>query len=158
MTKEEIINNRLPADVLAGYGIKVNRAGFAPCVFHQEKTASMKVYKDGFHCFGCGAHGDVIDLVMQLEQVSFKDAFLILGGTYENKGFSGQLAVYRAEKAKMQREKEALRAKRRRRAITEKINAYQSWIPRLEPLSDAWCDCMNALQMELYHYEKEIAT
>jgi hypothetical protein len=31
------------------------------CPFHQEKTASLTVYQDHFHCFGCGKHGDVFD-------------------------------------------------------------------------------------------------
>lgn len=46
--------------------------GFAKCPFHDEKTGSMKVYKDNrYHCFGCGADGDVIDLVMKLAGLGF---------------------------------------------------------------------------------------
>jgi len=34
------------------------------CPFHQDDTPSMVIYDDGhFHCFGCGAHGDVLDFV-----------------------------------------------------------------------------------------------
>ena len=48
------------------------------CLFHDEKTASMVVNKrDGiwrFHCFGCVADGNVIDLVMLLERCDFKTA------------------------------------------------------------------------------------
>lgn len=36
------------------------------CPFHAEKTPSMRLFEDHFHCFGCGAHGDVIDLVGRL--------------------------------------------------------------------------------------------
>lgn len=47
------------------YGIRVNRAGKAKCPFHNDRTPSMKVDKR-FHCFGCGADGDVIDFTAQL--------------------------------------------------------------------------------------------
>jgi len=47
------------------YGIRVNRNGMACCPFHNDKTPSMKLDKR-FHCFGCGADGDVIDFVAAL--------------------------------------------------------------------------------------------
>ena len=55
-------------DVTRFYGIQVNRGGFASCPFHNDKNPSMKLYEDTnkFHCFCCGAHGDVIDLVGRL--------------------------------------------------------------------------------------------
>jgi DNA primase len=46
------------------------------CVFHQERSPSMHVYTDQqtYHCFGCGAHGDVISLVREKEHLEFSDA------------------------------------------------------------------------------------
>ncbi len=46
------------------------------CPFHKEKTPSFTVNEDkGFyHCFGCGAHGGVIDFVMQMDGLSFPEA------------------------------------------------------------------------------------
>ena len=44
------------------------------CPFHGEKTPSFYVYEDGYHCFGCGAHGDAISFVMQTEGRSFPEA------------------------------------------------------------------------------------
>ncbi|MDH3240245.1 MAG: DNA primase [Alphaproteobacteria bacterium] len=46
------------------------------CPFHNEKTPSFTVNEDKgfFHCFGCGAHGDVIGFVMQTENLSFPEA------------------------------------------------------------------------------------
>ena len=63
-------------DVCEKYGIEVNRAGFARCPFHNEKTPSMKIYKGdrGYHCFGCGASGDVISLVQGLLGLPFNAA------------------------------------------------------------------------------------
>lgn len=48
------------------YGLKINRAGMAICPFHAEKTPSAKIYPDGFHCFGCGVHADVIGFTQRL--------------------------------------------------------------------------------------------
>ena len=47
-------------EVVVGYGIKPNRGGMIRCPFHNDRTPSMKIYQDHFHCFGCGEHGDVI--------------------------------------------------------------------------------------------------
>ncbi len=46
--------------VLEHYGFKPDRKGFICCPFHDEKTASVKIYDRSFYCFGCGAGGDVI--------------------------------------------------------------------------------------------------
>ena len=50
------------------------------CPFHSEKSASFYVYEDGFHCFGCGAHGDAITFVMQTGGGAFIDAVEALAG------------------------------------------------------------------------------
>ena len=55
------------------YGIRVNRNGMACCPFHNDKTPSMKLDKR-FHCFGCGADGDVIDFVAALYGLGKKEA------------------------------------------------------------------------------------
>ena len=46
------------------------------CPFHNEKTPSFTVSEEKgfFHCFGCGAHGDVIGYVMRTEGLSFPEA------------------------------------------------------------------------------------
>lgn len=49
---------------------------FAKCVFHQENTPSLAFYSERFYCFGCGKCGDVIDLVMYLKKLDFKEACL----------------------------------------------------------------------------------
>ena len=47
------------------------------CPFHDDKNPSMKVDRR-FHCFGCQADGDVIDFVSRLENVSPREAALML--------------------------------------------------------------------------------
>lgn len=52
------------------------------CPFHNEKTPSFTVSEDKgfFHCFGCGAHGDVIGFVMRSEGLEFPQAVERLAG------------------------------------------------------------------------------
>ncbi len=56
--------------------VEFNRAGFARCIWHNEKTASMKYYKNKntVYCFGCNKKADVISVYMQLNQCSFMEA------------------------------------------------------------------------------------
>ena len=71
------IRSRLDTqEVFEYYGLRPNRSGFVCCFSHNERTPSMKVYKGdgGYHCFGCGAHGSVIDFVMQYFGLSFRDS------------------------------------------------------------------------------------
>ena len=55
------------------YGIEVKRGGMACCPFHDDRHPSMKV-DTRFHCFGCGADGDVIDFTARLYDLSPKEA------------------------------------------------------------------------------------
>ena len=66
------------------YGLQPNRKGFICCPFHNEKTPSFKVYKGngGYHCFGCGEHGGVIDFVMKYFDLSFKEAITKLNNDF----------------------------------------------------------------------------
>ena len=52
------------------------------CPFHKEKTPSFTVNdeKGFFHCFGCGAHGDVIGFEMRMDGISFPEAVERLAG------------------------------------------------------------------------------
>lgn len=55
---------------------------WAPCPFHQEKSASFHVddRKGFYYCFGCHAKGDAISFVRETENVGFMDAVKILAG------------------------------------------------------------------------------
>ena len=55
-----------PREAAERYGLPVSPGGMARCPFHPDRTPSMKLYANHFYCFGCGAHGDVIDLTGQL--------------------------------------------------------------------------------------------
>jgi DNA primase len=65
--------------VVREQGIALKRRGrtyFGLCPFHAEQTASFAVSRDAglYHCFGCGAGGDVIRFVERMQQVSFPEA------------------------------------------------------------------------------------
>ena len=55
------------------YGIRIGRNGMACCPFHHDKTPSMKLDRR-YHCFGCGADGDVIDFTAALYGLGKKEA------------------------------------------------------------------------------------
>ena len=56
------------------YGLHANRNGMACCPFHEDRHPSMKLNERYFYCFGCGATGDVIDLVARLFGLSSYEA------------------------------------------------------------------------------------
>ena len=65
--------------------MRLQRAGRewrAPCPFHAEKTPSFYIndQKAFFHCFGCGAHGDVVGFVMRHDGLAFPEAVEQLAG------------------------------------------------------------------------------
>ena len=56
------------------YGLEVKRGGMIVCPFHADKNPSMKLNKDYYYCFGCGATGDAIDFVAHLFHLSAPQA------------------------------------------------------------------------------------
>ena len=96
-------------EVVRQYGIEINRAGFCRCPFHNERTASMKIYAQSFYCFGCGAGGDVIDFVRLYERCDFKTAFRMLGGEFDSHTKKHALSAYKRDADKRTREKQTAR-------------------------------------------------
>ena len=79
---EEIRSNNDIVDVISGY-VTLKRSGrnfFGLCPFHKEKSPSFAVSPDKqiFHCFGCGAGGNVIHFVSKIEGLDFKDTLELL--------------------------------------------------------------------------------
>ena len=142
MNSEEIKKTYSMRDILGRYGMQPNRAGFICCPFHKEKTASMKIYQDSYYCFGCGAHGDIFDFVSQMEDITFREAFFNLGGTYEQKKetFGERMS-----------QKENL--EERRKVNSELIDIYRDCLILTVPLSDLWTESYNKLQYQLYLHE-----
>src|ERR1700757_146409 len=88
------LRNRLPLSEIAAKSLRLTRAGreFKTCCpFHNEKTPSFTINDDKqfFHCFGCGAHGDVIGFTMRHDRLSFPDAVEQLAGLAGGGGARG---------------------------------------------------------------------
>ena len=79
---DQVLDKLDIVEVLGGY-IQIKKAGRnfkGCCPFHNEKTPSFVVSPDKqiYHCFGCGAGGNVIGFVMHQEQLSFPEAVRML--------------------------------------------------------------------------------
>ena len=75
------------------YGLKVSRNGMACCPFHHDRHPSLKLNKDYFFCFGCGAKGDVIDFVGRLFDLSGYEAAQRLAADFGISTEPGQAAA-----------------------------------------------------------------
>ncbi|ATZ73591.1 DNA primase [Idiomarina sp. X4] len=71
----EVVDSRVPLK-------KAGKNHQACCPFHNEKTPSFTVSQDKqfYHCFGCGAHGNAIDFLMEFDGLQFPDAVEELAG------------------------------------------------------------------------------
>ncbi len=108
------------------YGMQVNHKGMARCPFHDDNTPSMKL-DTRFHCFGCQADGDVIDLAAKLFNLSVYDAAEKLVNDFclvlpeEEQSCSGK---YEEKKTRETEETEEQKKERRILRLEEKINAW----------------------------------
>ncbi len=130
------------------------------CPFHSEKTPSFYVdpEKKLYHCFGCGAGGDVIKLVMEMERLSFMEALKKLAERYniplpESKGtrkfedilYEVMERAHRAYVEELWRDENKARAYLRERGVSEETAkelglgyAPASWNFILEKLGDRY--------------------
>lgn len=72
------LKRRIPISKLVSSRIKLQRRGpnlLGLCPFHNEKTPSFTVsdFKGTYYCFGCHAHGDIIQFVSEIDGISFTD-------------------------------------------------------------------------------------
>ena len=74
------VRDHTQIDAVIGEYVQLKHAGGGQkkglCPFHDEKSPSFNVNttKGFFHCFGCGAGGDVIAFIMKLDHLSFTEA------------------------------------------------------------------------------------
>ncbi len=79
---EELKNSVDMVDLVSDY-LELKRSGDrykGLCPFHSEKTPSFFVNPDNnfYHCFGCGAGGDVINFLMEIENITFNESIKLL--------------------------------------------------------------------------------
>ena len=91
--------------ILDLYGY-TTRHSFMCCPFHGEKTPSLKVYKGtgGWHCYGCGKGGSVIDFVMEHENCDFQTAVRAIDQSCRLNLFPANENAYKAEDRKLLQE------------------------------------------------------
>ena len=91
-------------EVAERYGFHPDRSGFIKCPFHSgDNHGSLKIYPDhrGWHCFGCGAGGSVIDFTMRLFDINFRQAVVRMDADF-GLGLIGQdPRQYREQRSKI---------------------------------------------------------
>ena len=108
------------------------------CLFHDERTQSMKLYKDHFYCFGCCKYGDVIDMVGKLFGISPKEVAEKIandfGISYENQSknnVDGKRGIVNRIKKEHEKEKE----NHIFRVLCSYFKLLQDWKRELAPSS-----------------------
>ena len=144
------------------YGLKVNRNGMACCPFHHDRHPSLKLNEDYFFCFGCGAKGDVIDLVARLFDLNSHEAAQKLAADFGISTEPGQAAAASCKPKRPHirqfREDEMLCF----RVMTDYLHLLEDWKVRYapktpdEPYDDRFVE---ALQMHCHiEYMADILT
>ena len=109
--------------IISLYGYKTKH-GFMVCPFHGDKDARLKVYpgSGGWHCFGCGKGGSVVDFVMEHENCDFRTAVVAIDKAMHMGLADPQEDAYRAE---IERNK-------------------QEWLDQYVDAINAYCDALKA--------------
>lgn len=131
-------------EVAEHYGFYPNRAGYICCPFHNEKTASLKLYPDGrgWYCFGCHAGGTVIDFVMKLFDIPFRQAILrinadfALGLTWDKPDPAVRSAVLEARRREAQRKEELERLEEKHRELAAEHCYWWEVLKYFTPVRD----------------------
>lgn len=105
----ETVKSRTNIVDIVGEYVKLTKAGNsfkACCPFHQEKTPSFNVNeeKQFYHCFGCGVGGDVFSFIMEIENLGFREALVLLAqkaGVELQTGFTGSSRESQDRKKKL---------------------------------------------------------
>lgn len=119
-------------------GYEVNRSGFMVCPFHGDTDASLKIYPgrnghSGWHCFGCGRGGSVIDFVMESEHCNFSKAVRIL-----NDGMGLQLLTVEDMFAQNTRQQEQRTLDEVRKGFDDYILQAEDYIDRMLYADTKW--------------------
>ena len=140
------------------YGVDVSRYGKALCPFHNDRHPSLFVADDHYHCFACGAHGDVIDFVGRLFQLSPYDAARKLMADFHlDPDKPPNAAALRTKRIRT--EAQQLREKERLcfSVLSDYARVLRNWMKRYapltqdEPLHERFIEaCHNLDQTEYY--------
>lgn len=105
---------------------KISSKGMCCCPIHNESHPSCKVYpNNSFHCFACGANGDVIGLVKSLYSINYREALDKIAkdfGISEIISEEERRAIEKKQKAEQEKRNYELRQKAIVRAYTDKLS------------------------------------
>jgi hypothetical protein len=80
----DAIRRDYPLDAVVAKALPLRKSGgnkVAVCPFHPDKNPSLVLFKDQtYHCFGCSAHGDVIDFVAGTQHLNIAESIRFLTG------------------------------------------------------------------------------
>lgn len=168
MTKEDfyIIRNSITMRQLAEWhGFQIDRRGFIRCPFHAggtERTPSLQIFNGyrGFFCRACGEGGDVIRFTELYENLTPKEAVLVLSERFnipvsENSKVPKEV-IEKANKAVKEKQQElSIQEKIRTelKGVATYINALKQLIRNSTPYSDVWCYCHNELPKAIGKWE-----
>ena len=110
------------------YGIDTKR-GMINCIFHNDKTPSMKLYDDHYYCFGCGAHGDAVSFAAQITGLSQYEAAKQLCSAFGIVHNSNEPFIKPLIKRKTQREQET----KAFRILSDYCKMLREWRERYKP-------------------------
>lgn len=117
------------------YGFPPGRNGFIQCPFHQgDRTPSLKLYENGWKCFGCNRGGSVIDFAMELFDLSFSQALVRLSSDFRLGVTETRKSPLEASRILAQRRAEAENKERERQtyydmaAEHERLWAAKKWL------------------------------
>lgn len=141
-------------DTAKYYGIEVNRSGFTLCLFHSERTPSLKLYPDHFYCFGCGKSGDVIALVAQRLNISQFDSAKVLMSDFRLSNEEVRLqAKPQIQATYSEWERQTIRL----------LNEYLDYLQHLkityapksenEPINDLFVESLHAIPLAEYYLD-----
>lgn len=159
LTKDEIKELYSMRDIVGRYGFIPNRRGFISCAFHEgDRTPSLKVYEKDFYCHACGAVGDIFTFVQLMEDVDFKEAFRILGGTYHEtsrKSVAIRRAEFKRKRAQIEAENKAFKTwwKKRFCQICRLLRILDQLLPQYVPFSAEWCVAIEMKVRNEYEYQ-----
>ena len=143
-------------DIANHYGIKINRKGYISCPFHNEKTASMKVYPGikGYYCFGCGAGGTIFNFVMEYEGKTFEDSVRTVASVFDIQITDGKnLSDDDRKRAASQRIRAMMQEEESRielhglTVLSGTINLFQSVMHVSHPYGELFCTLGNMLPL-----------
>ena len=120
------------------YGIESKGNGMCRCPFHDDHHPSMKLYKDNYYCFGCGVHGDVIDLTGRLFGLTARQAAEKLITDFNLNIPIGQKLSPTEKQNRIQKVNEALRSEKIHRAFYRILRELRQTLVRCKVTLDDW--------------------